>query len=293
MGIGTFFFLSLLVLAPWLFIAGITHSSIIFPILAFVILIIIALIRLYRPHENYVGTINMFGRYWRMVNPNQCVILIPLLQRIRCETSLGFRSTSTEIKDVLTHDNVPVNLYIQVYYRFDIRKVSSTVLIDLLGAEEDRINKIILTYVEDVVRNRALINSNYTSLHNSIARRNLELMLVATLSNQLNDFGIQLNQGRGIKIINLQPNEQFQKALCQLSAATALGAAMLERMQPLLKEMSNQYPNVSWDTVGMMLASTLAQDGGLTPVVIPPRQYSYVEGGFRPNIPVSGGNPGS
>ncbi len=295
MSIWLFGLVWLLIFAPWLLAAEITHHTLILPLLVMFGVLVAAAARLYRPRENYIGVVNLFGRFWRLVNPNEWMILIPLAQRVRREASLGIRVAVADMRDVLTRDNVPVNLSLKVFYQFDLRSVSPELRVNVLCLAEGLIGEIILSSLEDVVRNRAFINTNYADLGSSASRRSLAVQIAAALAKQVQALGICINPDNGVKITNLQPNEQFKTALCSRSAAVAQGNAALERMEPLLKEMSAHYPNVAWEAVGMMLASALTQDGDLPPVMIPPLPYTpggSENWGYRVTIPEVKGNKG-
>jgi hypothetical protein len=93
--------------------------------------------------------------------------------------------------------------------------------------------------------------------------------------------------------MNLQPNEAFQQALQEGSAAKAIGSAAAERIRPMLEQFKDQDQQKAFLTLVMQVAAAVAKNGQSPDILFPSTDHSLAGGGLsgrrynpvEPNLP--------
>lgn len=257
---------------------------------------------LYRPTENHVGVIYRFGRFHRFVGPNQLIFTIPWFEDVFKETKLDMQTCQVSLKDVYTRDRVAIDMDFKVFYFVDLREVEETRRLQVLRFPTDNAwDEIVRTAVNDVARNMVLISRTFNELNSKEGRTYLKATLSSEVAERVRGFGIFINPRFGVNIANLQPNEEFRKALMEESAAGAVGSAAVTRMGPLLDRIVEQKQEKAVYMLIMQIASAVAKTGTIPDVLFPnPNDYpaggisqDTGQGSVLPGYPPTGRRPRS
>lgn len=251
---------------------------------------------LYRPTENHVGAVYRLGRFHRFVDPDRLAFTIPWLETIAREIRLDMRTCKVSLKDIYTRERIAVNVDFKVFYFIDLRAVDQERLIQVLRfPTEEAWDEIVRTAVNDVVRNQIFISKAFNELNSKEGRASLKSAMSGEVAERVRGFGILLNPKFGVSLVNLQPNEEFRKALMEESAAETLGSAAVSRLNPLLEKLVERKQEKAIYTLIMQIASAVVKNGEI-PDVIFPNPNEYPAGGLahadRQGPPVMPNLPG-
>ena len=260
---------------------------------------------LYRPTENHIGVIYRCGRFKRFVDPDRLVFTIPWFESVFKETKLDVRTAQISLKDVYTREKIAVDVEFKVFYLVDMRLVDEERRLQTLRfPTESAWEEIVRTAVNDISRNIVFITKSFDELNSEAGRAYLKTALSGAVANRVRGFGILLNPRFGVNIADLQPNEEFRKALMEESAASAQGSAAVARLDPLLERIIEQKQEKAVYTLIMQIASAVAKNGTV-PDVLFPNPNEYPAGGISqgngqgsilpnfPGFPPSSGRPKS
>ena len=147
------------------------------------------------------------------------------------EHYLDPRTAHIHLSNVLTADRVHLELELKVFYRVHPRNTAPANLTQVLNMPD--------AGLESIVRR---------ALSSRIAER-------------VRGFGIDINPQFGVAVMNMQPNEIYQRALQEESAATSQGNAVLKRVTPTLQNMGQQQ---ALQVLYTHLASTITKANNVT-----------------------------
>lgn len=234
----------------------------------------------YRPTENHVGVIYRFGRFNRFVDPDRLVFTFPWIEAVLGETRLDMRTVEISLKDVFTSERIALDVDLKIFYMVDLRRVElerRTQVLRFPG--EAAWDEIVRTGINDIARNSVFVTRSFDELTTQSGRSYLKQAMSAALAERVSGFGILVNTRFGVNIVNLQPNEQFRKALMEESAARSLGTAAVSRLSPLLEKVLEQKQEKAIYMLIMQIASAVAKSGEV-PDVIFPSSNDYPAGGL-------------
>jgi regulator of protease activity HflC (stomatin/prohibitin superfamily) len=216
----------------------------------------------YRPTENHVGVIySRWGKFKRFAHPNQWTVLSAALECVEKEIKLDMRTTIVRLENVLTRDKVAIDLDMKVFYSVDVREVHADRMIQVLRFEsESAWEEIVKTGITDIARNAVVISHTFDDLATPAGRSYLKRALSSELAHRVRGFGILMNKF-AVSIMNLQPNETFQQALQEGSAARAIGNAAADRLRPILEQFKDQDQQKAVRALLMQIASAVAKNG--------------------------------
>lgn len=256
---------------------------------------------LYRPTENHVGVVYRFGRFHRFVDPDGWALTIPWIDTVFKETKLDIRTALISLKDVYTQERVAVDVDFKVFYQVDLRLLAEERRLQALRFPTEMAwEEIVRTAVNDMARNMVFISKSFDELNSKEGRAYLKTTLSGEVANRVRDFGILINPRFGVNIADLQPNEEFRKALMEESASGALGSAAVARLNPLLERIIEQKQEKAIFALIMQIASAVAKNGTVPDVLFPnPNEYpsggisqGNGQGSTLPNFPGFPPQPG-
>lgn len=224
---------------------------------------------LYRPEENSVGILyNCWGRFSGFVGPNQWVFVPPVFFHVQREMRMNMRTLHVTLADVLSKDAVILSAEIDVSYYVDLRKTEPENRIQVLHFENDRKwEEMLKTMAIDIARNEIFISRTFKEMTTRDGREYLKNGLGSILSTRAREYGIIVHPRNGVNIVNLQPNEEHQKAMRERSAAEAFGTAAVERLQPLLAQIGDSDQRQALGALLLQFASAVAKNGQLPSVL--------------------------
>lgn len=223
----------------------------------------------YRPPENHIGAIYLFDRLWRLVGPDDLIVVIPGVHEIKPPISLHLHRVDITLSDVLTQDRVPVHCDLVVYYQLDLRYASTDFRSQALRIPDEGWDSIIRTVLSEKV-NDVIGGVNLQQLLSPEGRGRLKRMLSALLAEQVQSLGILVNPRTGVSVQRLRPGYAVWHAMMEELAAVALGEAAAARVRPILEELSRADPKLAWETLLLGWAAAVVQQGNLPQLVIAP-----------------------
>ena len=235
----------------------------------------------YRPTENHVGVIySRWGKFKRFVHPNQWTVLSSAFECIAKEVKLDMRTAQITLENVLTRDKVAIDLEMKIFYSVDVRQVDADRIIQVLRFESDRAwEEIVKTGLTDIARNMIVISRTFDELTTPDGLSYLKRALSGELAHRVRGFGILMSR-YAVSIMKLQPNETFQQALQEESAAKALGSAAAERIRPMLEQFKDQDQQKAFLTLIMQIAAAVARNGESPDILFPGTDQSVAGGGI-------------
>jgi regulator of protease activity HflC (stomatin/prohibitin superfamily) len=234
---------------------------------------------LYRPTENHVGVIYRLGRFRSFVDPDHWAVLLPWVDSVAKEAMLDLRTANIALNNVYTRNNIAVDIELKVFYFVDLRQVSPDRCMQVLRFDsEDAWDDILRTGLTDITRNSILVARSYEEISTREGRTNLKQALSSALAQHVRGFGVLVNPRFGVTIVNLQPNEAFQQALKEESAAKTLGIAAADRIRPLFEQFKDQDQEKAFLTLVMHIAAAVAKNGQ-SPDIIFPSNNDFLSGG--------------
>jgi regulator of protease activity HflC (stomatin/prohibitin superfamily) len=225
---------------------------------------------LYRPTENHVGIIySRWGKFKRFANPNEWTLVSSAFEFVAREVRLDMRTAKITLENVLTRDQVAIDLEMKVYYWVDVRQVSEDRKIQALRFESDAPwEEIVKTGITDLVRNVIVISRSFDELVSDVGLSYLKQALSGALALRVGSFGILMNRF-AVSIMSLQPNKTFQQALQERSAAKAFGNAAAERVRPIFEQLNDQDQRKAFLTLIMQIAAAVARNGQSPDIMLP------------------------
>lgn len=223
------------------------------------------MINIYSPKENHLAIVysDRYGhaRFNRFIDETERVWLGPkILTRhyVLKEHYLGPRTAHIFLSNILTADRIHLELELKVFYRVDPRKTAPENLVQVVNMPDTGFESIVKTNTEEKVRNAVFIRFTEAELFDPIGRKRLRTALSSAIAERVSGFGITVNPQFGVAVMNMQPNEIYQRALQEESAATSQGNAAYKRVAPTLKSMDMEQ---ALQVLYTHLASTMTKTG--------------------------------
>lgn len=242
---------------------------------------------LYRPPENHVGVIySKWGRFKRFAGPNEWTPVFPVIEFIAREVRLDMRTAKITLENVLTRDQVAITLEMKIFYWVDVRQTSEDRKVQVLHFENDTPwDEIVKTGITDLARNVIVISRTFDELSTGAGLAYLKQALSGALALRVRGFGILMNRF-AVSIMSLQPNETFQQALQERSAAKAFGNAAADRIRPVFEQFKDQDQKKAFLTLIMQIAAAVAKNGQSPDIMFPTWDD------FLPGISIGGNGQG-
>jgi hypothetical protein len=99
-------------------------------------------------------------------------------------------------------------------------------------------------------------------------------MLGDLLADRVKNLGLIVPQF-GVMIMDLQPNQVLYEAMQEYSAAPLQGNASLYRILPLIHRLSQEQPNIAFETLLISLAAATSKNDGKPSILFPPYWENY------------------
>lgn len=233
----------------------------------------------YRPPENHLGVVYRFDRFSHFVEPDEWILLVPFIDKVRREVSLYMRTADLILKRVELRDGLAVDLKIKVFFKTDLHLTSKENIAQALKFEGPEWSEMVKTSTEDVIRNQVFLDSNYAELIGQRKNREIKQRISAEISARMKGFGVIINENYGAMLVDAQPNKTYFEAVQASRAATPMGEAALERLRPILGTL-NQIKHEDARTVLLLeLASKIVEVDNLPEMVLSPTE------GIVPGVP--------
>jgi regulator of protease activity HflC (stomatin/prohibitin superfamily) len=248
------------------------RSSLIWMAVPFLVLALystLSYLFLYRPPEGYLGVIYQFGRFLRLVEPDEWVIILPGLHQIKEPIGLHLRQIEVRLSDLLTRDQVPVDSQLLVSYQFDLRQANTHLQPQILHISSETWGSIIRTGLQEVA-NEVMSGFTVQELLTPRGRRCFKQTLSTLLATRVQDLGLVINPLTGVSVQALKPTAVIWQAMVERSAAVSLGEASLARVYPMLEELNQRHPGVAWEAMLLEWAAVMTKDEAVPQVLFVP-----------------------
>lgn len=226
---------------------------------------------IYRPPEDHLGVVYQLGRLWRLVDPNRWIFVAPGIHSVKDPISLYTRRLVVSLSDLLTQDQVPVDCELIVFYRLDLRLADADFLSEALQFSAEGWNSVIKTVVQESA-NEVVGSITSQQLLTPSGRKRFRQILNALLAERVRRFGLIIDRQTGVSLQTLKPADPIWQAMRERWAAVSLGEAALARVLPMLQELSQQHPDIGWETLLLEWAAVMAKEGAVPEVLVAPDQ---------------------
>ncbi len=234
----------------------------------------------YSPKENHLAIVyserHGYNRFKGFIDESQRVWLGPkFFTRLYVlkEHYLGPRTAQIHLSNVLTMDRIYLELDLKVFYRVDPRKADPANLVQVVNMPATGFEGIVKTNTEEKVRNDAFIRFTEDELFGLRGRKNLRTALSSLISERVSGFGITVDPRFGVAVMNIQPNQFYQQAMLEESAATSQGNAAFKRVAPTLRISAQQAQQLPYTHV----ASTMTKTGTMPSTLYMPQSSEMIQ----------------
>lgn len=232
----------------------------------------------YSPPENHLGVIYWRERFSQFVTPQQWTIVRPF-RHVFKEICLDPRTAQARLENVFTGDQIPLDLYLKVFYRVDPRQADRAQLIQVLHFPDEAWETIVRTNIEEIARNRVFIGKLFNELFTLQGRQDLRHQLSKMIAERVRGFGMIINPLYGVAVINLQPNQTFLKALQDQSAAIAQSEAAIRRILPILDRLGQGNMQTALQAIFLQTASAIGKNGDVPDIIMPgTHEFPFISG---------------
>jgi len=222
----------------------------------------------HRPPENHVSVIYRNGRFRRLLPPQRWTFLF--FEEVRKDVSMDMRTAVIPLKDVITRDQMYVDLELKVFFSVDLQRIADPArrLQAVRFPTEDAFEQIVRTNTNDVVRNIVFASREFEELNSVRGRVWLKENLSREIGERVSGFGIVIGPF-GVNIANFQPNAAQVEAIKNRSAALTQGEAEMNRIAASLRTTQEVTRESTILNMMLQLAAAIAKTGQVPELVFP------------------------
>ncbi|MGC8873547.1 MAG: SPFH domain-containing protein [Chloroflexia bacterium] len=224
--------------------------------------------RWYLPPDNHVAVIYRLDRFHRLVGPEGLTWLCPLLDRVRATIDLTPRRQEVVLEQLLTQDELPIDLRLAVHYRRDLRAAPDFVQ-QALSLSEKAWDTLARDRVQEVVREQVAARPGMSLLLVQ-EQPAFRTQLCEAIARRLRTIGVVLEAGAGLWLLDIRPSRAVWKAMEDRAAAVLEGEAAQRRIRALLAEAEHNPEAVARSMVLLAGAAAEVKDGTQTQLVVGP-----------------------
>ena len=224
---------------------------------------------MYRPPENSVGVVYLFDRLWYVAGPDETVLRIPLLHRIRHSISLKTRRADVFLSSRLTKGGIPMDVNCIVYFRVDVRWAKSDFRLQALEYSDEIWRQIAGTSLTGVA-NEIVAGLTMGEILASDGKPRLKRALSVLLARRARELGLVTNPRYGVMVESIVPARRIWEAMVEQMAAPSLGDAAQEIVEPMA-ELVKQYPHIGGELLQMGWAAAITRDAAGPGVLVSAR----------------------
>lgn len=222
----------------------------------------------YQPPENHLGVIYRLGRFHRFVNPDEYILLFPLLDHVHREIDLYMRTAEIFLENVELQDGLAVDMRFKVFFKVDPRLTNPENFLQVLKFEGHEWTEIVKTGIEDIARNQVFLALDQDLLNTMRRNRSIKKMMSKEIAIRLKGFGYIINEEHGVMLVNVRQNRTYFEAIQKSKAATPLGNAALDRLRPVLDALKHMRHEDARSTLLLELASKIVEADELPDVFL-------------------------
>lgn len=176
--------------------------------------ILISLGRLIGVHfvkENYVAPVFRLGMYKRVRGPGFFWV-IPILEGVGRPVKSGFRFTSLNVSGALSSDSIPVDIDLEIFFRFDPERTQRRIAAQLVRVPEHVLIDIAEDYADSFLR-RVVANFTAEDICSGKAIARIQRHLSRILADKLEFLGYVIDPDGSVLIKGITASPGFQQTM--------------------------------------------------------------------------------
>lgn len=160
---------------------------------------------------NYVAPVFRLGTYNRVCGPGFFWV-IPILESVGQPIKSGFRFTSLKVPGALSKDGIPIDIDLEVFFRFDPERTQRQIAEQLVRAPEHVLTDIAKSYADSFMR-RVVANFAAEDICTGKAVNLIQAQLSHILADRLEFLGYVINLDSGVLIKAITASPEFQQTM--------------------------------------------------------------------------------
>jgi regulator of protease activity HflC (stomatin/prohibitin superfamily) len=169
------------------------------------------LIGIYFVEENYVAPVFRFGMYRRVCGPG-FFLAIPILENVGQPVKSGIHFTSLKVSGALSSDSIPIDIELQILFRFDPEQTQHRIAAQLVRVPEYVLTDIAEDYADSFLR-RVVANFTAEDICSGKAVVRIQRQLSHILADRLGFLGYVVGLDSGVLIKGITASPKFQQTM--------------------------------------------------------------------------------
>ena len=169
------------------------------------------LIGIHFVEENYVAPVFRFGMYRRVSGPG-FFLTIPILESVGQPVKSGFRFTSLNVPGALSSDSIPIDIDLEIFFRFDPKQTERRIAAQLVRVPEHVLTDIAEDYADSFLR-RVVANFTAEDVCSGKAVDRIQRQLSHILADRLEFLGYVINPDSSVLIKGITASSEFQQTM--------------------------------------------------------------------------------
>lgn len=259
--------------ATFTFVGLFRNTLLIVAAMAVVLLLLVNSI--YAPPPNHVGVIFRFKRFNRWVEADEWCWLIPIVEHIGDPISLELRTLSRRLEGLMTGDRVLLSPEFVITYRLAPAKTepknpsqdAAMSPYDVINMTPDKWEALIARELTDTAA-RYVSGWALSQLLTGAGQQRFKRWVALELSKRLLNKGIEIDENDSLKLVKLQIDDAFLRAIVDEVNATSQGRAAAVRLESILS--LNDHHTVNPQSLLALVWSAASIQNGSAPQIIAP-----------------------
>jgi regulator of protease activity HflC (stomatin/prohibitin superfamily) len=161
--------------------------------------------------ENHVAPVFRLGMYRRVCGPGFFWV-IPILESVGPPVKSGFRFTSLKVPGALSKDSIPIDIDLEVFFRFDPERTQRRIAAQLVRAPERVLTDIAEDYADSFLR-QVVANFAAEDICSGKVVSRIKSHLSHILADRLDFLGYVINLDSGVLIKGITASSEFQQTM--------------------------------------------------------------------------------
>jgi hypothetical protein len=161
--------------------------------------------------ENHVAPVFRLGMYNRVRGPG-FFLTIPILESVGQPVKSGFRFTSLNVPGALSSDSIPIDIDLEIFFRFDPKQTERRIAAQLVRVPEHVLTDIAEDYADSFLR-RVAANFTAEDICSGKAVARIQKLLTRTLADKLEFLGYVIDHGSSVLIKGITASPEFKQTM--------------------------------------------------------------------------------
>ena len=161
--------------------------------------------------ENYVAPVFRLEMYNRVCGPGFFWV-IPILENVGQPVKSGIHFTSLKVLGALSSDSIPIDIELQLLFRFDPERTKRRIAAQLVRVPERVLTEIAKDYAESFLR-QVVAGFTAEGICSGKAVARIKRLLIRTLADKLAFLGYVIDLENGVLIKGITASPEFQRTM--------------------------------------------------------------------------------